>query len=297
VISNTLKSWIDCRRISSLLLLTGLVSLSGCHQLTTDQRIDAWMDSGGKSAPTYMTSKEINAMEARRYIRVLRNTLAEKVFLANSEGMRGSVKLRMKLSRQGDVLLCEAQSTDPGAPPDLANLVTDVCWSEIWSTIPESLQSPVDGSLEIIAPLIAQDDVSSISDYDLGHRKAGLASRFFWDNLLAGHSINAFGSAHFDFTANAKGQVTRCDVTLEKSYFRPEAFHPDPPLQKALAAQCLQLDLLQMPGFQVGESGELNRTVFVKYFPWKNHVGKHQEKAPATDKKEPAPLNTSKERT
>ena len=295
--SIALKSWIDSRLISSLLLLTGLASLSGCQQLTTDQRISAWMDSGGKSAPTFMTSAEINAMEARRYIRVLRNTLAEKVFLANSEGMRGSVKLRMKLSRQGDVLLCEAQSTDPGAPPDFANLVTDVCWSEIWSTIPEDLQSPVDGSLEIIAPLIAQDDVSSISDYDLGHRKAGLASRFFWDNLLTGHSINAFGIARFDLTANAKGQIARCDVTLEKNYSRPESFHPDPALQKALAAQCLQLDLLQMPGFQVGGSGEVNRTVFVEYFPWKNHVGKHQEKAAASDKKRAAPISANKERT
>lgn len=297
MISNTLKSWIDCRLISPLLLLTGLASLSGCHQLTTEQRIDAWMDSGGKSAPTYMTSKEINAMEARRYIRVLRNTLAEKVFLANSEGLRGSVKLRMKLSRQGDVLLCEARSTEPDSPADFANLVTDVCWSEIWSTIPEDLQSPVDGSLEIIAPLIAQDDVSSISDYDLGHRKAGLESRFFWDNVLARHSINAFGIARFEFTANAKGQIARCDVTLEKSYSRPESFHPNPALQKALADQCLQLDLQQMAGFQVGESGEVNRTVFVEYFPWKNHVGKHQEKAAASDKKGAAPISANKERT
>ncbi|WP_085708484.1 MULTISPECIES: hypothetical protein [unclassified Pseudomonas] len=297
MISNTLKSWIDCRRISSLLLLTGLASLSGCHQLTTDQRLNAYAESGGKSAPMFMTSKEIRAMEARSYIRVLRRTLSNSVFLANDKGMQGSVKLRMKLSRQGDVLLCEAQSTDPGAPPDFANLVTDVCWSEIWSTIPEDLQSPADGSLEIIAPLIAKDDVSPISDYSLTRRKAGLESRFFWDNVLARHSINAFGSAHFDFTANAKGQVTRCDVTLEKSYSRPESFHPDTALQKALAAQCLQLDLQHMPGFQVGESGVINRSVFVKYFPWKNHVGKHQEKAQATDKKEPASLNTSKERT
>jgi hypothetical protein len=223
--------------------------------------------------------------------------LAEKVLLANSEGIRGSVKLRMKLSRQGDVLLCETQSTDPDSPPGFVNLVTDVCWSEIWSTIPEDLQSPVDGSLEIIAPLIAKGDVSSISDYDLKHRKAGLASRFFWDNLLAGHSINAFGIARFDFTANAKGQIARCDVTLEKSYSRPESFHPDPALQKSLAAQCLQLDLQQMPGFQVGESGVVNRAVFVEYFPWKNRMGKHQGKATATDKKGGAPISASKERT
>jgi hypothetical protein len=296
VISNTLKSWIDCRLISPLLFLTGLVTLSGCHQLTTDQRINAYMDSGGKSAPTYMTSEEIKAMEARRYIAVLRSTLAESVFLANGESMQGSVKLRMKLSQQGDVLFCEAQPTDPGAPPDFANLVTDVCWSSIWTEIPEGLQSPVDGSLEIIAPLIAKGDTSSISDYDLTHQKAGLESRFFWDNVLARHSITAFGSAHFDFTANAKGQITRCDVTLEKSNFRPASFHPDPALQKALAAQCLQLDLQQMPGFQVGESGVINRSVFVKYFPWKNHVGKHQEKAAATDKKGATPVNTRKER-
>lgn len=267
----------DCRLTSALLLLTGLVALSGCRQLTPEQRIDSWIDSDGKSAPSYLTPEEIKRLEARRYLRVLRSTLARSVFWANGEGMQGSVKLRMKLDQQGDVLLCEAHPSDAGAPPGFTNLVTDVCWSSSWNRIPEGLQNPADGTLEVIAPLIASGNTSPISDYERGHQRTDAESRFFWDNVVAKQSINAFGRARFEFTANVKGQVANCDVTLKKHYFRPEYFHPDPALQKVLATQCLQLDLQQMPGFRVGENGVTHRVVFVDYLPWKNHVGKYSE--------------------
>ncbi|MDI3249683.1 MULTISPECIES: hypothetical protein [unclassified Pseudomonas] len=155
-----MKSCADCRLISMLLLLTGLVSLSGCHRLTLDQRVNAWVDSGGESVPTYLTSEEIKRIEERRYGRVLGTTLAERVFWANGEGLRGSVKLRMKLDRQGDVLRCEAQPTDAGSPPGFTKLVTDVCWSSIWESVPEGLQNPIDGTFEVTAPLIASGNTS-----------------------------------------------------------------------------------------------------------------------------------------
>jgi hypothetical protein len=272
-----MKSRADCRLISMLLLLTGLVSLSGCHRLTLDQRVNAWVDSGGKSVPTYLTSEEIKRIEERRYGRVLGTTLAERVFWANGEGLRGSVKLRMKLDRQGDVLRCEAQPTDAGSPPGFTKLVTDVCWSSIWESVPEGLQNPIDGTFEVTAPLIASGNTSPISDYDRRHQRADVESRFFWNNVVAKQSINAFGKARFEFTANAKGQVTHCDVTLKKHYLRPERFHSDPALQKVLATQCLQLDLQQMSGFRVREDGVAHRVVFVEYLPWKKQVGKYSE--------------------
>lgn len=272
-----MKSRADCRLISMLLLLAGSVPLSGCHRLTPEQRVNAWVDSGGKSAPTYLTSEEIKRIEERRYGRVLGTTLAQNVFWANGEGLRGSVKLRMKLDRQGDVLRCEAQPMDAGSPPGFTNVVTDVCWSSIWESVPEGLQNPVDGTFEVTVPLIASGNTSPISDYERRHQRSAVESRFFWDNVVAKQSINAFGQARFEFTANAKGQVARCDVTLKKNYLRPEHFHPDPALQKALATECLQLDLQQMSGFRVREDGVAHRVVFVEYLPWKKQVGRYSE--------------------
>ncbi|MGE7958560.1 hypothetical protein ACQKQA_18570 [Pseudomonas sp. NPDC089530] len=199
--------------------------------MTTAQRINAWVDSGGKSAPTFLSSEEIKRLEERRYIRVLRTTLALSAFWANGEGMQGRARLRMKLDRQGDVLLCEAQPTDGGAPSGFADFVADVCWSSVWESVPEGLQNPIDGSLEIVAPLISSGNTSPIPDYELRHQWTAAGSRFFWDNVVAKQSINAFGRARFDFTANVKGQVVRCDVTLQEHYSRPEYFHPDPELQ------------------------------------------------------------------
>jgi hypothetical protein len=58
----------------TLFLLTGLALLCGCHALTPEQRVDAWIDSGGKSAPTFLSTEEIKQLEARRYISTLRTT-------------------------------------------------------------------------------------------------------------------------------------------------------------------------------------------------------------------------------
>lgn len=267
----------DARLTSALLLLTGLAGVCGCQRLTLDQRVTAWVDSGGKSAPTYLTSEEIKRLEARHYLRVLHNTLGERMSWAIGDGMKGSVKLRMKLDRQGDVLLCEAQPTDAGVPPDFTNLVADTCWSGIWGSIPEGLQDPADGTLKIIAPLIASGNTPPVSDYERRHKRRYAQSRFFWDYVVAKQSINAFGTARFEFTANAKGQVASCDVTLEKHYFRPEYFHADPALEKRLAAECLQLDVQRMPGFLVGKDGVAHHVVSVEYLPWKNHVGKYSK--------------------
>lgn len=281
--SITLKSRANRRLTPTLFLLTGLALLCGCHALTPEQRVDAWVDSGGKSAPTFLTAEEIKQLEARRYISTLRTTLADQIFRANGEGTQGFVKLRMKLDRQGDVLLCEVLPTDGDTYTDFARIVADTCWSGVWDAVPEGLQNPADGSLEIVAPLTTAGAAPSTREYHLWFQRSASASRFFWDNVVAKHAPNAFGTARFDVAADAQGKVLRCDVTLEKNNFRPEYFHPDPELQKALATQCAQLDLRQMPGFRVGEDGLAKRAVFVNYLPWKHHVGQYQSGA-ATDK-------------
>lgn len=108
-----------------------------------------------------------------------------------------------------------------GAVSGVANLVTDVCWGSAWEPVPEGLQSPTDGGLEIIAPLVFSGNTSLISADGLVKQRTAAESRFFWDNLVAKQSINAFGRARFDLIANAKGQVARCDVTLKKTLCPP----------------------------------------------------------------------------
>ncbi|WP_434575858.1 hypothetical protein J3P88_13510 [Pseudomonas sp. Z3-6] len=263
------------RTISTLIGLTALAVLPGCHQATYEQKMDAWVDSGGKSMPTFLTSEEIKRLEERRYIRVLRATLAGDAFNANPEGLRGTVKLTMKLDRQGDVVLCEAESTNAGTPSNLLNLVADVCWSSVWEPVPESLRSPNDGSLEINMSLIVSGETPSIHDHQRVRQRAAVASRFFWDNVVGKQSVNAFGRARFDFTANAKGEVTRCDVELGEHSLRPGLFQPNPELQQALTQRCLQLNVARMPGFQVKADGTAKRVVWVNYLPWKHHVGQY----------------------
>ena len=279
----TLKSRANRRLTPTLFLFTGLALLCGCHALTPEQRMDAWIDSGGKSSPTFLSAEEIKQLEARRYISTLSTTLADRTFRANGEGTQGSVKLRMKLNRQGDVLLCEVLPTDGDTHTDFARIVSDMCWSGVWDAIPEGLQKPADGSLEIVAPLTTVGAAPLTPEYHLRLQRSASASRFFWDNVVAKHAPNAFGTARFDVAADAQGKVLRCDVTLESNAFRPEYFQPDPELQKALATQCAQLDLRQMPGFRVGEDGLAKRAVFVDYLPWKHHVGQYQSNV-ATDK-------------
>lgn len=267
---------ISHRRITSILIgATALAVLPGCHQATYEQKLDAWIDSGGKSVPTFLTSEEIKRLEERRYLRVLRATLARDAFYANPEGLRGSVKLTMKLDRQGDVRLCEAKSAEAGTPSRLVNLMADACWSTVWGPIPANLQSPKDGGLEIIAPLIASGETPSMPDHERLRQRDAVESRFFWDNVVGKQSLSAFGSARFNFTANAKGEVLRCDVELEKHSLRPEYFQPNPELQQTLTQQCLQLNVGKMPGFQVGADGTAKRVVRVDYLPWKNHVGQY----------------------
>lgn len=271
----TTKSWNARRIISTLIGVTALAVLPGCHKATYEQKIDAWIDSGGKSVPTFLTSEEIKRLEQRRYLRVLRATLARDAFNANPEGLRGSVTLKMKLDRQGDVVLCEAKPAEAGTPSRLVNLMADVCWSSVWEPVPESLQSPNDGSLEINIPLIATGETPSLHDHERVRQQAAVASRFFWDNVVGKQSVNAFGSARFDFTANATGEVLRCDVELQKNSLRPGFFQPNPELQQALTQQCLQLNVGKLPGFQVSADGTAKRVVRVDYLPWKNHVGQY----------------------
>lgn len=263
------------RTIPILIGAAALAVLPGCHQATYEQKMDAWVDSGGKSMPTFLTSEEIKRLEERRYIRVLRATLVRDALYANPEGLRGSVKLTMKLDRQGDVRLCEAKSAEAGTPSRLVNLMADVCWSRAWGPLPENLQSPKDGGLEIIAPLIASGETPSMADHERLRQRDAVESRFFWDNVVAKQSLSAFGTARFDFTANAKGEIIRCDVELEKHSLRPEYFQPNPELQQTLTQQCLELNVAKMPDFQVKADGTAKRVVRVDYLPWKNHVGQH----------------------
>lgn len=237
--------------------------------------MDAWIDSGGQSAPMLLSPEEIQRIEERRYIRVLRNTLAHSVYRENGAELQGNVRLSMKLDRQGDVLACEAKTTDANTSADLAHLVTDVCWSSTWEPVPVGLQNPADGSLEIIAPLIATGPTLPVREYELRDQRKAAERRFFWDTLVAKHSLNAFGIARFELTADAQGNVIGCDVSLEKNYSRPERFHPDPQLQKQLTAECLQLNLLKMPGFSTNKDGIATRLIGVEYLPWKNNLGKY----------------------
>ncbi|MGH8448292.1 hypothetical protein [Pseudomonas sp.] len=279
----TLKSQANRRLISTLLLLTGLTGLAGCHRLTPEQQVTAWIDSGGTSRPMFLTTEEIRQMEARRYVRVLRRGLADNAARENREGLQGSVRLRMKLDRQGDVLLCEAVPPDERARSDVAKLIVNACWSSVWEPVPEALQHPIDGGLEVIAPFIVTGDTSPKSGALLRMHESSEARRFFWDNVVAKYPVNTFGKASFSFTANAQGQVLQCDVTLQKHYQRPERFQADPALQKALEQQCLQLDLRQMPGFQsrLGEDGIIHWGVSVDYLPWKYQLGENRRATPA----------------
>ncbi|VEF11522.1 Uncharacterised protein [Pseudomonas fluorescens] len=262
-------------RLKIPLLVTALFALTGCQKLTFDQRLEAYMDSGGKSAPMYLMSAEIKRMELRSYVRMLRSSLARSIFKANSKGLAGSAKLRMKLDRQGNVLLCEAQADAPGQS-DLSKLLTDVCWSSVWSALPENMQNPLDGTVEIVAPFVVSGGTPTEAD-GLKDQTRESQSRFFWDNVLAGKSTHGFGRVRFKLTATANGQVDSCDVTLEQKAARPDEFHPDPALQKTFTQQCLQLDLRKMPGFGVDENGIARRTVYVDYLPWKYHVGKYSD--------------------
>lgn len=262
-------------RNMAVILIASLSVFAGCHRLTPEQQMTAFTESGYKNIPTFMTSEEIKQMENRRYMRIVRNTLSRAIFRANHNNMQDSVKLRMKLDRRGDVLLCEAKPPHAKQSSSFANLVQDTCWSLIWSPVPEGLQSPADGSLDLVIPIFSEETQHSPSDYEANRQRKAAEESFLWSNLLAKHSINAFGRAQFLLTGNERGEVVRCDVELVKHSYRPDEFRPDPALQQQLTEQCSQLDLRQMPHFKVGPNGTGTRVVWVNYMPWRRHVGKY----------------------
>lgn len=251
------------------LLLGGVLALVGCQ-----------LHSTARKAPVPLTEQQQLALEKRVFIRNMKRVLRRDVISANAELWQGGLQLVIQLDRQSRVLEC---STRPIADyplskyPDnarLAPLLEHLCWTSVLPQVPGHLYDSK-GTTMVVAPLIF--DLSKASERDL--QQIGMVSlqyqqrEFLWQRMFAGQGIDSTGVARLQIQADVQGQVQQCLVNLERHALRRSEFKIDSDLQNRLIQACTQLDLRQMPGFQLDPSGVARLDLSIEYSPGKGGPG------------------------
>lgn len=251
------------RPISPWLRLTAILGVA-CALLACQSR----QVTSPAAAPAAPSPEDIKKQQFHTFVARFQSILGNRALEANSEGLTGEVRLRIKINRINQVFSCETQATGLAtANAPLADLSKKVCWSAVFPVVPAD-RLDKDGNVEVVAPLIytPMNDIQRLSMQPLYQHYA--QSRYFAERTLLKAPPDSIGVVTFEYLANRQGKVEACVVNLQRHRERPEAFTYDNVLQSRLAEQCKHLDLAQMPGFSVDETGVSRGAVAFEYSPW-----------------------------
>ncbi|OLF53289.1 hypothetical protein [Pseudomonas chlororaphis] len=240
------------------LILASLLSLAGCQ---TPKSV--------APAPAPKAEETSTQQRAQAFGRQFSAVLVRNAVAANSQALEGTVDLVAKIDRQNRLVACEIRpNAQASAAPALESLARQVCWDSVFPEVPAEMYGPEKVQV-IVAPLVFPALDESERQSRARAVEAYERSRFFWAQGLGKERFDSIGRAHLRFVADAQGQVQECLVNLNPVEERWSAFKPDSALQARLTAQCKQINLRQMPGFALDETGLAHGSVMVEYAPWK----------------------------
>jgi len=251
------------RPLCPWLRLTAIVGMA-CALMACESRQVA----SPASAPAVPNPDDVKKQQFNAFVARFQSILGNRALEANSEGLTGEVRLHIKINRNNEVFSCETQATGlatTNAP--LAELSKNVCWSAVFPVVPADRLNK-DGNVEVVAPLIYLPMNDILRSSMQPRYQQYTQSRYFAERTLLKAPPNSIGVVTFEYLANRQGKVEECVVNLERHRERPEAFKYDNVLQSRLTEQCKHLDLGQMPGFSVDETGVSRGAVAFEYSPW-----------------------------
>jgi len=252
-------------------VLLGVVfSLPGCAPTHAPPKTDAQLAAYFRQTTLY----QFNAV------------LAQATQAANRDDWVGELTVRVRINRKNELLGCTAEADPKIAPerfPDnakLAALIENVCWNIILpSAEPSMFTSATAEELEIVQLLIFPDP-SQVPEADRPRlaqkRLETQQSDAFWQQTFAGESIDSIGEATFRGWVDPQGNVLDCLAEIDLSLLRPQAFKPDPDLQRRLTERCKKMDMRQVSGFTLPKHEPTDFFVRVEYTPWKGTQKKAQ---------------------
>jgi hypothetical protein len=220
------------------------------------------------SAPAVPSPEEIKKQQFHTFVTRFQSILGNRALEANSEGLTGEVRLLIKLNRNNEVFSCETQATGLAtANAPVAELSKKVCWSAVFPIVPGDRLNK-DGSVEVVAPLIYLPMNDAQREWMQARFQQYAQGRYFAERTLMKSPPGGIGVVTFEYLANRQGKVGECVVNLERHRERPDAFKYDNVLQSRLTEQCKHLDIGEMPGFSVDETGVSRGAVSFEYSPW-----------------------------
>lgn len=252
------------RPISPWLRLTAIAGMACAVMACQSRQVATPATAPVPAAAAVPTPAEINKQRRDAFVTRFSSSISTKALEANGEGLFGTVRLVIKINRNNEVFSCETQ---PTANTRLAETSKTACWSAVYPPVlPDLLDK--DGNVEIVAPLIyvLMNDAQRLSMQPRFQQYA--QGRYFAERTLLKAPPNSIGVITFQYLANKEGKVQACVVNLDRHPERPDAFKYDNALQSRLSEQCKHLDLAQMPGFSVDETGLARGTVSFDYTPW-----------------------------
>ncbi|UZJ62450.1 hypothetical protein OKW98_12355 [Pseudomonas sp. KU26590] len=251
------------RPISPWLRLTAIAGMA-CALMACQSRQVA----SPAAAPAVPSPEETKKQQFHTFVTRFQSILGNRALEANSKGLTGEVRLLIKINRNNEVFSCETQATGLAtANAPVAELSKKVCWSSVFPIVPGDRLNK-DGNVEVVAPLIylPMNDILRLSMQPRYQQYA--QGRYFAERTLMKSPPGSIGVVTFEYLANKQGKVQECVVNLERHRERPDAFKYDNVLQSRLTEQCKHLDIGEMPGFSVDETGVARGTVSFDYTPW-----------------------------
>lgn len=253
------------RPISPWLRLTAIVGLA-CTLIACQSR--EVTSPATPSAPAVPSPEELKKQQFKAFVTRFQSILGSRALEANSDGLTGEVRLIIKINRNNEVFSCETQATGLAtANSPLAELSKGVCWSAVFPVVLKD-RLDKDGNVEVVAPLIYMPMNDARRVWMQPRFQHYAQGRYFAERTLLKAPPNSIGVVTFEYLANRHGKVEECVVNLERHRERPDAFKYDNALQSRLTEQCKHLDIAQMPGFSVDETGLARGTVTFEYSPW-----------------------------
>ncbi|TDV56959.1 hypothetical protein EC919_102331 [Pseudomonas graminis] len=253
------------RPISPWLRLTAIAGMACALMACQSREVGS---HAAASAPAVTSPEALKRQQFKAFVTRFQSILGNRALEANSEGLTGEVRLRIKINRNNEIVSCETQATGlaTGNAP-LADLSKQVCWSAVFPVVPADRLNK-DGNVEVVAPLIYLPMHEAQRVWMQSRYQDYAQGRYFAERTLMKSPPGSIGVVTFEYLANKQGKVEACVVNLERHRERPEAFTYDNVLQSRLTEQCKQLDIAQMPGFSVDETGVSRGAVAFEYSPW-----------------------------
>lgn len=253
------------RLISPWLRLTAIAGMACAVMACQSRQVASPAPAITPAAPS---PQDIKKQQFNAFVARFQSSIANKALQANSQGLTGEVRLLIKINRDNEVFSCEAQATGLAtANAPLADISRKACWSAVFPIVPAD-RLDKEGNVEVVAPLIYLP-INEVRRLSMQHHFQRYAQgQYFAERTLLKSPPNSIGVVTFEYLANKQGKVEECVVNLQPHRERPEAFKYDNALQSRLTEACKHLDLAQMPGFSVDETGVARGSASLDYSPW-----------------------------